>query len=194
MPLLPGRPSPTGEQLKPAKVDPPRVAISWSHAVVLAVWSWAVWSCAEHWRGNPNYSYGWAVPLLAFGFAMRRYFRIDPSDLSAPAPPRLRSVWVLSVVGLLTAILIFALEYAREQVWHPEVVLWVICLLAVGSTLAIFQIRAGSALVRAELFPVMFFLTAVPWPPRFEQPIVSSLMRWVAQATTELLHWFGVEA
>jgi len=34
----------------------------------------------------------------------------------------------------------------------------------------------------------------VPWPPRFEQPIVSSLIRWVAQATTELLHWFGIEA
>src|SRR5207245_10533355 len=54
--------------------------------------------------------------------------------------------------------------------------------------------RGGPVFGRAELFPVLFFLTAVPWPPRFEQPIVSSLMRWVADTTTELLRWLGIEA
>src|SRR5207245_2044932 len=54
--------------------------------------------------------------------------------------------------------------------------------------------RGGPVFARAELFPVLFFLTAVPWPPRFEQPIVSSLMRWVADTTTELLRWLGIEA
>jgi exosortase len=44
------------------------------------------------------------------------------------------------------------------------------------------------------VFPACFFFTAVPWPPRLEQPITSTLMRWVAMATTESLHWLGVEA
>jgi exosortase/archaeosortase family protein len=49
-------------------------------------------------------------------------------------------------------------------------------------------------LARAEAFPLLFFLSAVPWPPRFEQPITSALIRWVAAATTEMLHWLGIQA
>ena len=26
-------------------------------ALLAAAWIWAIWSCAEYWRGNPNYSY-----------------------------------------------------------------------------------------------------------------------------------------
>src|SRR5258708_5146645 len=144
-------------QAKPFKLS----ELPWAALLLLGIWIWAIWSCADHWQGNPNYSYGWAVPILATGFAIRRYF---------------------------------ALEYSRDQMWHPEIVLWLICLLAVTSTIAVFRLCGGDALARSELFPVLFFLTAVPWPPRFEQPIVSSLMRWIAATTTELLHWFGIEA
>ncbi|PYK94019.1 MAG: hypothetical protein DME40_02655, partial [Verrucomicrobia bacterium] len=52
----------------------------------------------------------------------------------------------------------------------------------------------GKTLLIAELFPVLFFLTAVPWPPRFEQPITAGLMQAVAGATTAVLHWFGIPA
>ena len=40
----------------------------WQVLLLVSIWIWAIWSCAEHWRGNPNYSYGWAVPPLAIGF------------------------------------------------------------------------------------------------------------------------------
>src|SRR5207248_10488508 len=32
--------------------------------LLVTAWTWAIWSCAEYWRGNPNYSYGWIVPVL----------------------------------------------------------------------------------------------------------------------------------
>src|SRR6266403_493200 len=51
-----------------------RPSVPWGAVVLVALWIWAIWSCAEHWRVNPNYSYGWAVPLLALGFGIRRYF------------------------------------------------------------------------------------------------------------------------
>jgi exosortase len=163
--------------------------------MVTGLWLWAIWSCAEHWQGNPNYSYGWAVPLLVIGFALRRYLRLEQPtpvvDSVAKAPI---SVWLQILAAFGAAVVVFLLEYSREQMWHPEIVLWAICLLTVTSTIAILLFCGGRRLARSELFPVFFFLTAVPWPPRFEQPIVSSLIRWVAQATTELLHWFGIEA
>ena len=56
-----------------------RATVPWAALVLAAVWGWTIWACAEHWRGNPNYSYGWAVPLLAFCFALRRYLLL-PED------------------------------------------------------------------------------------------------------------------
>jgi exosortase len=166
----------------------------WAGLAVIGVWTWAIWSCAEHWRGNPNYSYGWAVPLLALGFAIRRYLQAQFPDCDRPNPATGISVAVQIFVGIALGGLVFFLEYSREQIWHPEIVLLSICLLAVTSTIVILRFYGGQSLARAELFPVLFFLTAVPWPPRLEQPIVSTLMRWVAETTTEVLHWMGVEA
>jgi len=168
--------------------------LPWPTLMVIGMWVWAIWSCAEHWRGNPNYSYGWAVPPLAMGFALRRYLRLPVTGIEALQPTAPMSSWLQILIALGFGAVVFLLEYSREQMWHPEIVLWLICLFTVTSTIAALGLCGGSALVRAELFPVLFFLAAVPWPPRVEQPIVSNLIRWVAEMTTESLHWFGIEA
>ncbi len=157
-----------------------------------ALWTWVIWACAEHWRGNPNYSYGWAVPVLAIGFGIRRFLRLRDRDPATSEKAPGYSVIALSsvVVGSLAG----ALEYGRESMWHPEIVLVSICLLGVALTLATFRIVGGRSLARTEIFPVLFFLSAVPWPPRFEQPLTAALMRSVAGTTTEILHWLGIEA
>src|SRR5450755_2117238 len=145
----------------------------WPPIVVIVLWAWAIWSCAEHWRGNPNYSYGWVVPLLALGFALRRYLQLISTGAANLTSVSRKPIAVQVFIGLVFAGAVFFLEYSREQVWHPEIVLWSICLLAIISTIAILAVYGGTRLARTELFPVLFFLTAVPWPPRFEQPIVS---------------------
>jgi exosortase len=168
--------------------------VSWPHLLLVAMWAWAIWSCAEHWRGNPNYSYGWAVPLLALGFGIRRYFLIA-SDSAVRPEPVFQGRGLLGSFGALSlGAFGFLLEYSRQEMWHPQIVLWSICLLVTVSTLIVLRIRYGRELAHAEIFPVFFFLTAVPWPPRIEQPITSSLMHWVATATVEILHWVGIEA
>jgi exosortase len=159
--------------------------------LLVTLWTWAIWSCAEHWRGNPNYSYGWAVPVLALGFGFRRYLMWTGR---ASPPERLPSGLTIAIAGVLATSVAFALEYAREEMWHPEITLWSICLLVTCGTLAVFYRAGGAELARAEAFPVLFFLTSVPWPPRFEQPLTAGLMQSVAAATTEILHWLGVEA
>jgi exosortase len=167
---------------------------------LLAAWFWASWSCAEHWRGNVNYSYGWIVPVLVAVFALRRFsvFENEASldqRRSAVIDRRYRRAWwVALVLGLIMTPVFFALEFAREQVLHPIIVIWLIALFPVVLTLGFCWLASGKRLFLAELFPILFFLTAVPWPPRFEQPITAGLMNAVAAATTALLHLGGIPA
>ena len=161
-------------------------------ALLVAAWTWATWSCAEYWRANPNYSYGWIVPALGLGYAARRLTLAQSENIARPilAVP----IWLIVFSGIVAAAIFFGLEFAREQVWHPIIVIWAIAFVPVTLTLLACWLAGGGRLLRAELFPILFFLTAVPWPPRFEQPITAGLMQAVAAATTALLHWFGIPA
>jgi exosortase len=160
--------------------------------LLVSLWSWAAWACAEHWQSNPNYSYGWVVPPLALAFVIRRFLRTPGSDL----PARDLVVSMPLLIGISAALFGagFFLEYWREEVWHPVIVIWSIAAIAVFGTLIVCRLEYGKLFAQKLIFPVSFFFTAVPWPPRIEQPITSTLMRWVAMATTESLHWLGVEA
>ena len=161
-------------------------------ALLVAAWTWATWSCAEYWRANPNYSYGWIVPALGLGYAARRLTLAQSENIARPilAVP----IWLIVFSGIVAAAIFFGLEFAREQVWHPIIVIWAIAFVPVTLTLLACWLAGGGRLLRAELFPILFFLTAVPWPPRFEQPITAGLMQAVAAATTAVLHWFGIPA
>ncbi|MGI9088597.1 MAG: exosortase/archaeosortase family protein [Chthoniobacterales bacterium] len=171
-----------------------RTSVPWLPLLFAGFWTWAIWSCAEHWRGNPNYSYGWAVPVLALGFGLRRYL-LTPLRTESPGRADFHFARAGGIVlALIGGATVCALEFSRQQMWHSQIVLVLICALAIAASLSIFCYCGGYNLARAELFPVLFFLTAVPWPARIEQPITSTLMRWVAAATAELLHWLGVEA
>jgi exosortase len=161
-------------------------------AMQLVLWGWAIWSCAEYWRGNPNYSYGWIVPVLVLGYAGRRLALAQIENVSRPVVTI--PTWLLVFFGIVAGALIFALEFAREQVWHPIIVIWTIALIPIALTLGLSWFVGGRKLLLAELFSILFFLTAVPWPPRFEQPITAGLMQLVAIATTGLLHSFGISA
>jgi exosortase len=173
--------------------------------LLVGLWTWAIWSCAEHWRGNANYSYGWIVPVLVAAFALRRFYLAgDPiRQTSAVASASLgarsgrhynAAIWLAILLGLIAAAIFFGLEYAREQVLHPIIVIWLIALFPVVLTLGWCWAAGGKQLFVTELFPILFFLTAVPWPPRFEQPITAGLMNAVAAATTALLHLCGIPA
>src|SRR5438067_7178934 len=160
--------------------------------LLVAGWTWAIWSCAEYWRANPNYSYRWIVSILGLAYPARRLILAQSENIARPilAVP----IWLIVFSGIVAAAIFFGLEFAREQVWHPIIVIWAIAFVPVTLTLLACWLAGGGRLLRAELFPILFFLTAVPWPPRFEQPITAGLMQAVAAATAGLLHWFGIPA
>src|SRR5947208_8858194 len=161
--------------------------------LLAAAWIWAIWSGAEYWRGNPNYSYGWVVPVLSLTYAARR-LALAQSENIARRPTLPVPIWVIFFIGIVAAAIIFGLEFAREQVLHPVIVIWTIAFVRITLTLLAYWLAGGRNLLRAELFPTLFFLTAVPWPPRFEQPRTAGLMHAAAPSPTGLSHSFRIPA
>jgi len=111
--------------------------------------------------------------VLSLAYAARRLTLAKSENIARPtlAVP----IWVVIFIGIVAAAMIFGLEFAREQVLHPIIVIWAIAFVPITLTLLACWLAGGRNLLRAELFPILFFLTAVPWPPRLEQPITAGL-------------------
>ena len=141
------------------------------------------------WRIDPQYSYGFLVPLLMIGLMMKRWE-------DRPAPGALVH-WVRIFAGfsiLAAAILLAAVIPVSESNpdWRP--LGGVAAMAAIVMSLGLIALEGGLPWLRHFAFPVVFFLIAVPWPRNFEQALMSRLMSWNAATTLEILHWCGYEA
>lgn len=140
---------------------------------------------APEWEINPQYSYGWGVPFLALYLLGRRW---PPGPAEPPATTR----WRWAVAGCLAACLPLQVVYEANPDWR--LVTWLAALLAAAVSLTVWWGMGGRGWVRHFAFPVLFLLTAVPWPTGVETRLVNSLLSLVTGVTTEALNWLGVAA
>lgn len=117
---------------------------------------------------------GAAVPGVSFGNRVR-----------FPLPTA-----ILILVALLW--LPTRLVQMANQEWR--LVSWALALEVVGLTLLGVHLAAGRDRLQQVLFPVCFFLVAVPWPTMVEAPLVQGLTRANARLVAEGLGWLGVPA
>ncbi len=169
-----------------------RLPLNWPFVVLLAgLWAWAVSINFPFWDTDPNYSYGFVVPLLVVFFLWKR-LGTEPADFwTFPAVPdtaRRLPAWLIAVPALA----LFPVEVYRIEYHQSGIVLWAINLATVWFTLAGALWLGGRRLLLAVLFPVLFFLTAVPWPAKVAVPVQQALMTGVAQVVAEILLWLGV--
>ncbi len=68
-------------------------------ALLVAVWIWAIWSCAEYWRGNPNYSYGCDSFLAQHDAGTALAQSKGPPMEWAKTPPSWRAVYAAALRG-----------------------------------------------------------------------------------------------
>jgi exosortase len=164
-------------------------------ALLLAgLWAWAMAGCADEWQDNPMYSYGWFVPPLMLFFAWRRfdepYVGRDPIG-----PPQLPSkAALLGFAAAFFALLVLPVELLRNELPDDRLNNWCIAGLAVGVSLWVAYCVGGRKLVVSLAFPIAFFLTAVAWPKRYENPVTVGLQKFVATVIVEVLHVLGIHA
>jgi exosortase len=137
------------------------------------------------WTLDEQYAYGWAVPALAALLLWSRW-----RDRPFPAA----GSWCGGVVAFAAAGLLLPLRFLLEAAPDWSVLNWLWALVVVALMIALLHALGGRAWARWFALPVIFLLTAVPWPQRFELAVTGGLLRFVASSTAEVLGWFGIAA
>ena len=152
-----------------------RTAAPWPDLVCLAAAGLIVLRpLALFWNNDPEYAFGWGVPVLALYLFFERW-RCAP--VLRPVHQATRGIYFIAVAWAVTFLLgRMLLETVPD--WRPG--LWFCASLYAGAVIAWCWLRGGWAWARHFLFPVAFLLLSVPWLYNVEFPIVQGLMRWNA--------------
>jgi len=159
------------------------------------------------WTANPHCSYGWVVPVLCLYLAHLGIQRLGDCgqgpgsgiqnssvshspDFSQPPP-------VTSTL-LLCALAFAWLPIRLVQEANPEwrLVSWAMAIAVVSLTLLVIHLnlRPKNFHTSVFVFPILFFLVAVPWPTAIEGPLIQALTYANASCATEIINLFGIPA
>jgi exosortase len=171
--------------------------------VLACFWSVLIYQLGAQWSVYPQYHYGWTVPLLCGYLIWRRIQQplLGASQSDASSDPCLTAAagrpWRFRGSALLLALC--ALAYGPTRVLHEANPIWrltslLLALEVIVITLCFICLIGGFPALHRFIFPICFFLVAVPWPSGLENFLVQSLTRWNVAATVELLGLVGVPA
>jgi exosortase len=177
----------------PADLREPRLSsgTAWPVIVTLAffaiLWFQVIAQLGNEWSYNPQYSYGWSVPFLALFLIWRRW-----NNRPAAVPPKWRW-WPVALI-IMCALLLFPVRFVAEANPDWRLLSWDLAVAAVAISFGILFLTGGTLWPRHFIFPLLFFLVAVPWPVQFEQIVTQSLMRAVTTVNVSALNILGIPA
>lgn len=142
---------------------------------------------ALHWAANPQYSFGWLMPVL-FPLILHARWSHRPK----PGPDLNSPVLTALIAGL--ACLIAGTWFLLQPSPDWRLLLWLLGFEAAALSLAAMAMEGGRPWAWHFAFPFLFPLAAIPWPANFEISVVQNLMRAVAAVAVELLNLVGITA
>ncbi len=155
-------------------------------AAVLLPWGMLISYLQVFWTYSPQYQYGWLVVPLG----LRLYF-LRWNSLAH----RQRTNGIgASGATVLFASLIAPLWFIRQATTHWSVPGYGLTVLVVAYSFALLALMGGWKLSRQMIVPIFFIFVAVKLPLTPEQWMIQSLSRFVAGASVEVLHLFGIPA
>ena len=136
---------------------------------------------------NPEYGYGYVVPLLGAALLWRRW-----PDRPVASPGGSTGWLCLATVGLLLLQLPLTMVLEANPEWR--LLYWVNGFQVVGLTGCLLYRWGGRPWIRHFGPAVAFMLIAVPWPMDWERGIIQGLMRFVAGLTVEVAGVLNIPA
>ena len=171
----------------------PRSTAKWILVLLPLAYFWfrLVNNLRLEWSTNPQYSYGWVVPLLSLGLLLRRWETLPKDGPSGSRAGHGSSITALFVIFAFLHLPTRLIEAATPE-WRP--IQWSLAVEAVGLTLCAIGLINGPSKVRQFAFPICFIFVAIPWPTLFEIPLIQSLTRVSSGMAVEVLGWLGIPA
>jgi len=140
----------------------------------------------SEWQVNPQYNYGYVVPLLGAALLWRRW-----PDRPAASPGKASGLFLV-VFGLILLQLPLSLVLEANPEWR--LLYWINGFQVVGLTFCFLFRWGGKAWLRHFGPPLVFMLIAVPWPMNTEQFVIQGLMRFVAGLTVVIAGLLSIPA
>jgi exosortase len=151
-------------------------------------WLLLIIHLSTFWSIDPEYSFGWIVPIMAVFFFLQEL--IGESQVECSTRSR---HWTL-FGALLALLLIGPIWLIHDAVPDWSVVNWSFAFVVVLYQLFLAVYLFGLGSLKRFAFPILFILCAVPWPQRFELVLVQALMKDVASSSAGILAWLNVPA
>jgi exosortase len=162
--------------------------LPWARLLILgALWLVVINQLRIEWTINPQYNFGWSVPVLCLYLLWERW-KSRP-EIESPY----RTKWLKWMIGCLAfAFLFIRLIQEANPGWR--LVSWAITLDVLGMTMCLLWLSWGWPVVRHFSFPIWLVLVAVPWPSVLENGFIQSMTRADTALAVEALSWFGLPA
>src|SRR5213595_1440614 len=133
----------------PRKISNASRPIAWFPVAVFAlVWLEVISRLRFEWSINPQYGYGWAVPVLAAYIFWRRW-----QDAPAPAAPRASGFWAALIV--ICALVLVPVRLMQEANPDWRLLSWAMAICAVASSAAGVYLSGGTRWLRHFAFPIL---------------------------------------
>ena len=163
-----------------------RAALSWL-VLLTAIWFPVIYLLGAQWSLFAQYQYGWAVPFLCL-FLAGQNLPLLPQKVT----PR----WKKSAAILLMSagMVYWAMRILQEANPLWRLASYGLAFAAVAMTLLVIYLSQGPKRAAHFIFPVAFFLVAVPWPSPIEQAIIQSFTRCNASLVVAAMGLAGVPA
>jgi exosortase len=155
--------------------------------MLLLLWSYVVYRLGTLWHSNDDYAFGWFVPLLCLCLFWERWKRRPVRSAVRPAGG---TFFMLGIFGL--ALLPAALFLEIIPNWRFAG--WLFGGAVTGITFIILYFLGGRNWSRYFAFPVIFFLIAIPWPTRLENPLIEDMSKLNAAASAVAANILGSPA
>jgi exosortase len=154
---------------------------------LVTVWAIAVRQLSLEWTVNSLYQYGWwVIPLAAYLF-YERIIDAPPSSKTSKSPIFL-GLWIC------LTLLYIPFRIVEEANFDWILLNWFVAFFAISVTFYLLQQSGGKAWLYHFSFPILFVISAVPWPVPFENFILQNLMRINAEITASVISLGSMEA
>lgn len=169
-------------------MKPPRTGAAWILILIFVLlWAELIRQLGYHWTSNPQYAFGWTVPMLSLFLGWNAW-------MTRPSPgPAVARRGVLALIGI-AAFLLLPTRLFLDATPDWRVLQWAFAIEIVGLSLCVVHLLGGRPWLRHFAFPIAFIFVAVPWPVSFEQPFVAMLSEVVAVLTVHGLNLCDIPA